>query len=269
MDISSVPSIPSSLLTSVNSATTQFSSMTTTVSSSCDLMGTVNSLASEVVHTVVDSVTGAVTTVKRLASDVANEIKEAISKCFSGSGQTMNKIKGYIAQAQDLMNTVKSKIQSVTASVMSTIQSLMSDIQGLIATATAAVSAAMGAAVAAVGSIQTAVASAVSGVKLATCSAISSVLAGTPNDAFANITSGASDATTASLGAAKSVFNTGANSMSAVTSKIVEGNGVGNVLKTQGDAMKGAANVADAQLSNMAGLGSKMSQLSSIVKGIA
>ena len=84
-----LPALPSGVTNQVNMCTAQFSGFASDVSSTCDIMGTISSVASEIVHDVVDAVTGAVTTVKQAVSDVVSGMKDKMSEVFGGGGLSL------------------------------------------------------------------------------------------------------------------------------------------------------------------------------------
>lgn len=270
-----IPTLDTTALQSVDSLNANFKSMATDISSSCDLMGTITALAEQITQTIQDSVTGAITTVKRFTADIAADIKDKLSSIFSGSGSTLNSVKGYIDKAKQMMASLKSKLdkltdaaQEVYRSVVDKIQSLMADIGGVIRTITAKITEAVEVVKGAMVTLSNAVTDCVGSVKLATCGAIGSVLAGSPSDAFANITKGATDTVGAALGAAKDVYNTGADSLSAVFEKMTDSSGIGNVMGNISSSTGDAVTKATSQGDNVSLVGSKVSEIEQLVQGI-
>lgn len=264
----------------------EFMAMTADTSSSCDLLGTVQGLASEVSRTVKDAAGTVIGVVKESTATLTASIRESLGDAFGGSGSFLNTIKGYAAKAVDWVKDVKdsmmasvgdaqqwarSKIQAAQATIagwLSTegegsegkIAALIKSVRSGIASVKQTVSGFISAAQTKLAGLMTSVKSAaatlqgmisgvraqvsklvgivgdcVTGIAQATCSTLTTVLAGSPSDAFANITSGAADAATKAFGAAKSAFNAGADNLAAVKAKIVDATGVGDVFSSVKD----------------------------------
>lgn len=265
--------IPDFNTTAINNAVTSYTTLASSTSNSCDLLGTIQSLANEVVQDVVDEVTGAITSIKRSATEVAAEIKDKLSECFAGSSGILNDLKGYVNTAIAYVNEIKSNISHMVGEVREQIEaavaSIVVTINAVIGAATNAIQQAATAVGEVIASIQAKVAECVGGLKQSMCSTLNSFMAGAPDDALSNITSGSSSPAIKTLGAIKDIYNEGASSLSDVTESIVNSTGAGNTL---GAASSSATN-ANAQLSSarlqVATLPNALSELQTINGALA
>ena len=116
------------------------------------------------------------------------------------------------------VNSFIGTLQSKFTGLIDGIRDGVAVIQGLMASARAQIGRVMGI-----------VGDAVRGLALASCNTINSVLAGTPDNAFANLTNGATTPALKALGTTKDIFNTGAGSMAEVNAKIVDSTGIGDI----------------------------------------
>lgn len=243
----------------------EFMGMTADTSSSCDLFGTVQGLASELTRTVKDTAGNVIGVVKESTATIVASIKNTIGDAFGGSGGFLNTLKGYVSDAvtwaadmrtammesaseavqwvRDLIQSgqsfgyeaivaARAQIASITSSVNSFIGSLQTkfaSVMDTIASGATALRGFMADIRTQLAAIPAIVGSAVKGIAVASCNTINAVLAGSPADAFANITSGATDAATKAFGAAKEAFNNGAENMADVYSSIVDSTGIGDV----------------------------------------
>lgn len=262
----------------------EFMGMTADASSSCDLFGTVQGLASELTRTVKDAAGEVIGVIKESTATIVASIKNTIGEAFGGSGSFLNTLKGYVNDAvswatdmktammdsaaeavqwaRDLIASgqsfayeaivaAKAQIASVTSSVNSFIGSLQSKFAGVMDTITAGTNALKGfmsdirSQLAAIPNI---VGEAVKGIAVASCNTLNTVLAGSPADAFANITNGATDAATKAFGAAKEAFNNGAENIAEVYSSIVDSTGIGDVF----DAVKSGTSSLVSSISSTA-----------------
>ena len=265
-----LPNLSTAAIQQTNALTSKFGGFAQDVSSSCDIMGTIGSIKDKVTQYVIDEATGALVAVQTSISEVTSDIKDKLSSCFAGSGSVLNSVKGYITQAQLMAAEIEAKAASISAAVMAQLQSLMDSISAGIAYVTTAVSNAIVAVTDTMNAVRGKLADAVAGIKMGMCSTMSAVLAGTPGDAFANITNNAADAATASLGAVKGVYNTGATDLMAVTGAVAEQAGVSTVVNGLQSAATAGANVASGAVgSTMTTMGGSVASMRSILSGIA
>ena len=264
-----LPNLSDAALQQTNALTAKFGGFAQDVSSSCDIMGTIGSIKDKITQYVTDEVTGIVTEVQTAVSEVVSDIKDKLSSCFAGSGSVLNSVKGYIAQAQSIAAEIAAKATQISTAIMAQLQSLMDSINSGIAYVTTAVSNAIAAVTDTMNAVRGKLADAVAGIKMGMCSTMASVLAGTPSDAFANITAGATDAATASLGAVKDIYNTGATDLMAVTGAVAEKAGVSTVVNGLQSAASTGANIAGGLVgSTTAAMGSSITSMRSILAGI-
>lgn len=262
------PTITAASTTAANNLTTSFSGLTSNVSQSCDLMGTIGSLTNKITHTVVDSVTGAVTTVTESAADVVAEVKNKLSSCFGGSGSVLNSIKGYIAEGQDIANQIAAKAGQISAAIMNQLQSLMDSVNSGIQVVSNAIKGAIDTVVSTMATVRNAVADAVTGMKIGACSAINNVLAGSDDNAFANITSGSSDSSLKNLGAAKDVWNTGGTSLKDITTNISEANGMSTSVTSHRNAATNMQTIVTNAGPQTASIGTNLASMRAILAGV-
>lgn len=262
------PNISAAVDTAATSCTASFSTFTTGVSSSCDLMGTIGSLTDKFIKSVVDEVTGVVTEVEVAASEMISDIKDKLSSCFAGSGSVLNSIKGYIDQGKAIAADIAAKASKITTQVMAQLQSLMDTVNSAMQTAMAAVSSAISDVMSAINEVQSKVADAVSGIKQGMCSVMSSVLAGSSDDAFSNITSGASDVALTALGSVKSVYNAGASSVMDVTRKVVQDSGGSTAVLGLQSSTAGMASITTGLAPTTLVIGNSITSMQTILAGI-
>ena len=260
----------------------EFSSLVGDVAPSCDLMGTITALAGEIERTIRDEAGKIIGVIKESAAKVTASIKTAIGESFGGSGGLLNKLKGYVGQAKTWVSDAKSSIETTigefttwasekvaaakdavgaaVAVVANAIndakatvaewagkfQSALTNIKDGLADAFGILTSAMSTIRGQMVEIQGVISEAIGGIALATCDALTSVLAGTPSDAFANITAIATDAATKTLATAKDIFNTGVESVSEIHERMVNSVGTGDVL----DNVKG---IVGSQIASIAG----------------
>lgn len=246
-------------------AVVDFTGLTSDTSTSCDLFGTVQGLASELTRTVYDSLGNVIGTIKESTATLTASIKNALGDIFGGSGGFLNTVKEYVTSAYTWASDVASKMTEsateavawarekvaagqqyvydqivalreqmfgVEGEVNSFIGTLQSKFTGLIdgiRDGVAVIQGLMASARAQIGRVMGIVGDAVRGLALASCNTINSVLAGTPDNAFANLTNGATTPALKALGATKDIFNTGAGSMAEVNAKIVDSTGIGDI----------------------------------------
>lgn len=244
----------------------EFSNLVGDVAPSCDLMGTVTALAGELLLTIRDEAGEIIGTIKESAAKITASIKTAISDSFGGSGDFLNKMKGHIASAgewisnaktsitstiSDFTNWATDKINAATGAVAAVqiailkeidaakavvdgwatkFQTALTGIKDGIASGMAKLTEAMSKIRGQMTEVVGVMKEAIDGIAIATCDALTSVLAGTPSDAFANITASATSAATKSLAAAKDIFNTGVETISEVHEAMVNAVGTGDVL---------------------------------------
>lgn len=264
-----LPNLSDAALQQTNALTSKFGGFAQDVSSSCDIMGTIGSIKDKITQYITDEVTGAVTAVQVAVSEVMSDIKDKLSSCFAGSGSVLNSVKGYIAQAQSIAAEIAAKASQISTAVMAQLQSLMDSINSGIAYVTTAVSNAITAVTDTMNAVRGKLADAVAGIKMGMCSTMAAVLAGTPGDAFANITNGATDAATASLGAVKGIYNTGATDLMSVTGAVAEQAGVSTVVNGLQGAAATGANIASGVVgSTTAGIGNSITGMRTILAGI-
>lgn len=264
-----LPNLSDAALQQTDALTSKFGGFAQDVSSSCDVMGTIGSIKDKITQYIVDPITGAIIEVQTAVSEVVSDIKDKLSSVFAGSGSVLNTVKGYIAEAQSIAAEIAAKASQISTAIMAQLQSLMDSISSGIAYVTTAVSNAMTAVADTMNAVRGKLADAVAGIKMGMCSTMSAVLAGTPNDAFSNITNGATDAATASLGAVKNVYNSGASDLMAVTGAVAEQAGVSTAVNgLQGAATAGANIAGGAVGSTTAAMGTSISSMRTILAGI-
>lgn len=264
-----LPNLSDAALQQTNVATAKFGGFAQDVSSSCDLMGTIGAIKDKVTQYIVDEITGVVTEVQTAVSEVVSDIKDKLSSVFAGSGSVLNTVKGYIAQAQSIAAEIAAKASQISTAIMTQLQNLMDSINSGITYVTTAITNAMTAVSDAMSAVAGKLADAVAGIKMGMCSTMSSVLAGTPNDAFSNITAGATDAATASLGAVKNVYNSGATDLMAVTGAVAEKAGVSTVVNGLQSAAAAGSNIAGGVVgSTIATMGNSIASMRTILSGI-
>ncbi len=244
----------------------EFMGLVGSTSSSCDLLGTIQSLASTVTLTIRDTAGEIIGTIKESTASLAISIKNAMGDVFGGSGGLFNTIKGHItdmyewaqeasaamtetvqgaidwtrdkiaagqAFLYDQVVAVRASIAQMTTEVvdyMSGIFSKFTGEAGLLTSAMNTIRDAVSTVRTLVSDIMSYVGDGIRSFATATCNTINTVLAGTPNDAFSNITNGAVDAATKSFAAAKSIFNDGVSSIKEVHERILDSTGIGDVL---------------------------------------
>lgn len=264
-----LPNLSDAALQQTNALTSKFGGFAQDVSSSCDIMGTIGSIKDKITQYVVDEVTGIVTEVQTAVSEVVSDVKDKLASVFAGSGSVLNTVKGYITQAQEIAAEIAAKASQISAAIMAQLQNLMDSISTGIGYVTSAVQSAIVAVTDGMNAVRGKLADAVAGIKMGMCSTMSAVLAGTASDAFANITAGATDAATASLGAVKDVYNSGASDLMAVTGAVAERAGVSTVVNGLQDAARAGANIAGGLVgSTTAAMGSSISSMRTILAGI-
>lgn len=265
-----LPNLSDAAIQQTDALQSQFGGFTNGVASSCDLMGTIGAIKDKVTQYVVDEVTGIVTEVQVAISEVVADIKDGLSGAFGGSGSVLNSVKGYITEAQEIAADIAAKASQISEAIMIQLNSLMDSISTGIQFVVGAVQDAIGAVMAGLAVVQDKLADTVANIKMGLCSTLSSVLAGSPDDAFANITTGATDLATQSLGAVKDVYNTGASDTLAVTGALAETAGVSPAVTGLQDAAKGAQNVAGGAVgTTMTDMGQSITSMRTILAGIA
>lgn len=264
-----LPNLSTAALQQTNALQTQFGGFASNVSSSCDLMGTIGAIKDKITQYITDEITGVVTEVQTAVSEVVSDVKDKLSSVFAGSGSVLNTVKGYIAQAQSIAAEIAAKASQISTAIMAQLQSLMDSISSGITYVTTAVSNAMASVTSAMNAVAGKLADAVAGIKMGMCNALASVLAGTPDDAFDNITNGATDTSLASLGAVKGIYNSGASDLMAVTGAVAERAGVSTVVNGLQGAATAGANIAGGVVgSTVGGMGNSIAGMRTILAGI-
>ena len=266
-----VPSFPTDMFAKADNLQAKFSTLTSSTASSCDLFGSIGTLVGEVTQKIVDAVTGAITSVRKAAGEVLSELKDKLSDCFGGSGEMLNKIKGYInnvkefaadmsAKVNEFVGDIRTKFDKLSTALQNEFNSIMSTINSKITAVTDTIRTAIDSVVATFDSIKDAVVEVVQGLKQAACGAINSVLAGTPDDALANVTG-----SMPVLGAVKGAFNTGADSLKAVTSKVADAIDIGGTLDSAQGAAKNLMDSTSALMPNVNSINDSMTRLRQIM----
>lgn len=261
-----IPSFPGATFNKLDTLSSQFNNFTASTSSSCDVFGSIGTMVGEITQTVYDAFGNAVGTVRKAAAEVFGELKDKLADCFGGSGDILNKMKGYVADAQSFMAQIGDKFNTMSAALQAEVQSIMTWVGSTVQSVSDLISSAIDSTISTFNDIKESAFEVISGMKIATCSTLNTVLAGTPDDAFDNITGGATGSV---LGSVKDSFNTGADSLKDITTKVAD-------RVNMGGKVDGAQNAAKAMKTNIAGatttvagMGTRITRLGEIAAMVA